>query len=452
MSRTRTDCEGSTAATSCRSARPGCSGLTLPDAAPGRGPPAPRPQAEGRRPGSSWSGSRGGPATIDMWDLKPDAPEDIRGEFKPIATAAPGVAICEHLPKLAKVMDSCALVRSLDHTIPAHGPGTVFMTTGNKPTAALQYPALGSLAARLLPPSGACRRTSPSPSCATAPPGAGAGYLGPAYNPFVVEGEPGPGTPSGRTGCRCRGGFTPARPGGPRRRCGDRFDRGLQALDVDRGAGGPRPLPPAGAGHPAVGPDRKAFDLAREPDALRDAYGRTPFGQGALAARRLVEAGVRFVTLGLGGWDTHGDNFRRPARPPAAAAGPGPRGPDRATWTTAACWTRRSSCCAGEFGRTPRINSTAGRDHWARSMAVLLAGGGFRGGAVHGTTDARGMAPARTPARRTTWPRRSSAGWGSAPATRSVPRRPADPDLPRGAPPGAPGGLSGCRRAVRLVF
>src|SRR5262249_31091192 len=93
----------------------------------------------------------GGPATIDMWDLKPDAPKEIGGEFKPIDTNVSGLKICEHLPKMAQVMDKVTLVRSLNHTIPSHGPATVFMTTGNKPTAALQYPALGSLCSKLLP-------------------------------------------------------------------------------------------------------------------------------------------------------------------------------------------------------------------------------------------------------------------------------------------------------------
>src|SRR5215470_14380357 len=96
-----------------------------------------------------WLG--GGPATIDMWDLKPNAPEGIRGEFKPIDTSAKGVQISEHMPKMAKVMDKATIVRSLAHTIPSHGPATVFMTTGNKPTPAMQYPALGSIASKLLP-------------------------------------------------------------------------------------------------------------------------------------------------------------------------------------------------------------------------------------------------------------------------------------------------------------
>src|SRR5262249_19357963 len=132
-----------------------------------------------------WLG--GGPATIDMWDLKPTAPDTIRGEFKPIATKVAGVQIGEHLPKMAEVMDKVTLVRSLYHTIPAHGPATVFMNTGNKPTPALQYPALGSLASRLLTPEKGVPSfvTFGGPGNNAAGP---AGYLGAAYNPFLVEG------------------------------------------------------------------------------------------------------------------------------------------------------------------------------------------------------------------------------------------------------------------------
>src|SRR5438132_3635966 len=129
----------------------------------------------------------GGPATIDMWDLKTQAPEGIRGSFKSIATSLPAVQICEHLPSTARVMDKATLVRSLYHTIPSHGPATVFMTTGNKPTPALQYPSLGSLSAKLLP---AAKGVPPYVSFADLRGGTAgaAGYLGTAYNPFMVEG------------------------------------------------------------------------------------------------------------------------------------------------------------------------------------------------------------------------------------------------------------------------
>src|SRR5271166_6269171 len=153
--------------------------------------------AAGPRPAQGvvllWLG--GGPSTIDMWDLKPQAPENVRGEFKAIATKAAGVRICEHLPKTAAVMDRCVLVRSLHHNVPAHGPGTVYMATGHAPTPALDYPSLGALAAKVLPaPVG----VPPYVSFAGARGGGfagGAGYLGPAFNPFEVEEGPERGRP-----------------------------------------------------------------------------------------------------------------------------------------------------------------------------------------------------------------------------------------------------------------
>jgi hypothetical protein len=174
------------------------------------------------------------------------------------------------------------------------------------------------------------------------------------------------------------------------------FDRGLRALDATDIMAGLDRFHREALELLRSDRVRTALDLAREPDRLRDAYGRTPLGQGALAARRLIEAGARFVTLGYGGWDTHAANFPilrnrlLPALDRALAAlidDLGSRG----------LLDQTIVVCAGEFGRTPLINGGAGRDHWSRAMAVLLAGGGFPGGSVYGATDARGMAPAVDP-------------------------------------------------------
>jgi hypothetical protein len=346
-----------------------------------------------------WLG--GGPATIDMWDLKPNAPEGIRGSFKPIATKANGIEISEHLPKMAAVADKVTIVRSLAHTIPSHGPATVFMTTGNKPTPAMQYPALGSVATKLLP---AEKGVPPYVSFGEIRGGSGgtAGYLGTAYNPFIIEGSAGNGKGKGTAGSlSVRGitlptGFTLAE-------LEDR-DRLLKGLDStfrksDRNADVVDGLD---AFHKQAleilrsDKTKKAFNLAQESESTRERYGSTPFGQGALAARRLVEAGVRFVTISLGGWDTHGKNFdalktrNLPNLDTTLSALIGDLA-DRGMLD------RTIVYCAGEFGRTPKINKNDGRDHWARSMAVVLAGGGFKKGYAHGTTDANGMAPATEP-------------------------------------------------------
>src|SRR4051794_26802788 len=171
----------------------------------------------------------GGPATIDMWDLKPDAPEEIRGEFRPIATAVPGVSVGEHFPSLAKLMDRCVLVRSLGHTISAHGPGTVYMATGNRPSAAVDYPALGALAAKVLPPRAGVPPFVTFAALREGAPGVGAGYLGPALGPFEVEGDPRRGALQAH-GVSLPPEFSP-RDLDDRVALRDRFDRGLRALD-----------------------------------------------------------------------------------------------------------------------------------------------------------------------------------------------------------------------------
>jgi hypothetical protein len=335
-----------------------------------------------------------------MWDLKPHAPAEIRGDFKPISTNVSGIEISEHLPKTARVMDKVSLVRSLAHSIPSHEVATTFMTTGNKPTAAVQYPSLGSLAAKLLT---VPRGVPPYVSFGDLRGGkaGGPGYLSTGYNPFFVEGGGGKGNMNLRVrGIQLPNGFT-LDDLAKRDDLLRQFDHGFRTLD--------------GAGDLVDGLDefhrqaleilrsdktKKAFNLNLEPEATRDRYGPTGLGVGVLAARRLVEAGVRFVTVSLGGWDTHQNNFpslKDKLLPPV----------DQTISALVSDLDQRGLLdstivyCAGEFGRTPKLNTKAGtgggRDHWARSMAVLLAGGGIKRGFVHGSTDANGMAPATDP-------------------------------------------------------
>jgi hypothetical protein len=337
----------------------------------------------------------GGPATIDMWDPKPLAPEGIRGEFKPIATTIRGAQISEHLPRMAGLLDKVTLVRSLYHTIPSHGPATLFMTTGNKPTPAVDYPSLGSLVARLYPP--VEQAVPPYVSFSELRNGGAgtAGYLGPAYNPFLVEAAGG--GKNGRPSLRVRDVSLPAgfslQDLEDRNRLLEKLDRTFASLDRSTTL-----IDGLDTFHrqalEILRSDKtlRAFDLSQEPPSSRDRYGTTPFGQGALAARRLVEAGVRFVTLSIGGWDTHVRNFETLAKRLLPQL-------DQTLATLIEDLSQRGMIddtivyCAGEFGRTPKVNKNAGRDHWARSMAVVLAGGGFKCGYIHGATDVQGMAP-----------------------------------------------------------
>jgi len=343
----------------------------------------------------------GGPSTIDMWDLKPDAPDGIRGEFQPIATRVSGLRICEHLPRMATVLDKCTVVRSLAHTIPEHGLATSFMITGNRPTPVLRYPALGSLVARL------------SPAARSVPPythfrvrndffvgRSVAGYLGPAYDPFVLELR----LMRGLTveavvdtrGIVLPSGFTLNQLEN-RNKLVQSFDRAFVAAERNSDlVDGLDSFHREALELLRSSRTRDALDLRREQAPVRERYGRTLFGQGCLAARRLVEAGVRFVTVGTETtWDTHAGNFSTlrtelPVLDQALSALIQDLDDHGLLESTVVY-------CAGEFGRTPRINNGAGREHWARSMAVLLAGGGFKRGYVHGSTDAQGMAPATGP-------------------------------------------------------
>ena len=339
----------------------------------------------------------GGPATIDMWDNKPEAPEGIRGEFKSIGTKANGIQFAETLPKMAAVADKVSVVRSLHHTIPSHSPATVFMTTGNKPTAALQYPSLGSVASKMLktevgvPPYvtfGDIRNGSAGLS----------GYLGTGYNPFVIEGAAGNGRAAAFRvrGVTLDGRFTLDELE-KRDQLLRKFDTGFAAVDKSSDlVDGLDTFHKQALEILRSDKTKKAFDLTAEKQGTRDAYGTTPFGQACLAARRLVEAGVRFSTVSLGGWDTHSQTFlahKTRLMPQldqtlaALIADLDDRGMLDSTIVM----------CAGEFGRTPKINKNNGRDHWARSMACVLAGGGLKRGYAHGTTDASGMAPATEP-------------------------------------------------------
>ncbi len=397
----KSDCEGFHRRNFLQVGSAGLLGLTLPDLLRSEARAATKDKkVEAKAKGVILVWLAGGPATIDMWDNKPEAPEGIRGEFKSIDTSAKGVQYSECLPKMAQIADKVTTVRSLAHTIPSHGPATVFMTTGNKPTAAIQYPSYGSLCAKLLSvPKG----IPPYVSFADLRSGAagGAGYLGTAYNPFGVEGSGGGGGEKGGATMRVRGislpqGFS-LEDLEKRDKLLNAFDQGFRDLDKNGDL-----VEGLDAFHQQAidilrsDKTKVAFDLSKEKDSLREAYGKNPFGQSALAARRLIEAGVRFVTISTGGWDTHSNNFTALKTRLLPNL-------DQTLSTLIKDLDDRGLLenhivmCAGEFGRTPKINKNAGRDHWARSMACVIAGGGFKRGYGHGTTDASGMAPATDP-------------------------------------------------------
>jgi hypothetical protein len=396
----RTDCEGFHRRDFLSVGTASALGLTLPGILAAEARAAEKGEGAGKAKAKGvillWLA--GGPATIDMWDNKPEAPEGIRGEFKSIDTTADGMRIAETFPKVAGIGNKITIVRSLYHTIPSHGPATVFMTTGNKPTAATQYPSLGSLASKLL-------KTDigipPYVTFSDLRNGAAglSGYLGTGYNPFVIEGNAGGGGRNGGgfsvRGLTLKGTFT-LEDLEKRDALLRKFDGGFGADQSNDLVDGLDTFHKQALEILKSDKTRKALDISTEKPATRELYGTTPFGQGALAARRLIEAGVRFATVSLGGWDTHSQTFNAHKTRLAPTT-------DQVLSALIKDLDDRGILdstivmCAGEFGRTPKVNKNTGRDHWARSMACVLAGGGFKKGYVHGSTDASGMAPATDP-------------------------------------------------------
>lgn len=344
---------------------------------------------------------QGGLSTIDTLDLKPDAPAEFRGEFRPVPTNVKGIEVCEHLPRLARRADKFALLRNFTHTNSSHGHADHWMLTGYAPRAGFnpslkpnnQRPAHGSIISRMLGPKGSVPPYVCLPKMHRS---AGPAYLGSAAAPFVVNADPNaPGfsVPD----------LTPPlavdpRRFGSRRQLLGQVDRFRKSAEV-RANGKAQALTTfqQKAFELVSSPStRDAFDIDREPDKLRDEYGRYSLGQCCQMARRLVEAGVRCVTIDHTNWDTHYNNFHvlKNDLLPHLDAGLSTllrdlsdRGRLESTLVLV----------MGEFGRTPRVNKHAGRDHWGPANTILLAGGGIAGGRVIGATNPRGEKPAADP-------------------------------------------------------
>lgn len=333
----------------------------------------------------------GGQSHHDTWDLKPDAKSEIRGEFKPIDTNVKGIQISEHLPYLAKQADKYAIIRNVCHTLAAHAPGQQYMRSGNRPIASLEYPNIGSVISKEhespigIPPYVSLPVSRSNGGVETA------GYLGVAYSSFSVGSDPN----SDNFDVRAL-----AMPGGLTL---DRIDARFQLMQGLDGTfrevsvksrqleGMDRFYQQAyDILHSSAA--RKAFDIGSVDRKTRDRYGRTSFGQACLLARRLVEANVRCVSIDFGSWDTHRDNFnnlKNKMLPPydQGVAALLEDMYDHGLLDNTVVWA------TGEFGRTPKINPGAGRDHWARGMSMIMAGGGIKGGQVIGKTNDNGEEP-----------------------------------------------------------
>ncbi len=360
----------------------------------------------------------GGPTHIDTFDLKPNAPEGIRGPFDSIATAVPGVRVCEHLPRVAKVLDKVCQIRSMHHEMKNHNSASYYALTGHAPPVddirlrdSLElFPAYGSVVDRLAP------NRSAMPTFVAFPhvirdgaitPGQHASFLGKRHDPLLITEDPNSDNfrlpelslPQNLSVDRLHnrraiqqlidGKLAQLESTGPSAGISAYYDRAMEMLASER--------------------VRNAFDLSQEPEKVREAYGRTTYGQSCLLARRLVEAGVKFINVYFaaniggqsttsGGWDTHGFNNTRmypiiekyhlpmtEQTLPTLLNDLDDRG---LLDETLVVWM-------GEFGRTPKINANVSRDHWPQCYTVLLAGGGVKRGYVHGASDRNAAYPDR---------------------------------------------------------
>jgi hypothetical protein len=333
----------------------------------------------------------GGWAQQETFDPKPLAPVEYRGDMAAIDTALPGVQFNEQLSRTAKIADRLTVVRSMTHGEAAHERGTHNMFTGYRPSPALTFPSLGSVVSHELGP----RADLPPYVCIPRlpAPDAGAGYLGSGYGPFSIGSDP------ADEGFKVR---DLALPGGvdgarfaTRQRLRDVVGRHFQRLEDSENLAAMDSFYQRAYALVSSDEARAAFDIAAEPAAVRDTYGRNQAGQRMLLARRLVEAGVRFVTLSYGGWDMHQkirDNITR-TLPPF----------DQAFAALVTDLEQRGLLAStlvmvsSEFGRTPKINNDAGRDHWPKVFSVVLAGGGIRAGQIYGSSDAIAAEPADKP-------------------------------------------------------
>jgi hypothetical protein len=337
----------------------------------------------------------GGPSQIDTFDPKPGHANN--GPYKPIQTGVPGILIGEHLPALAKEAKELAIIRGMSTKEGDHSRATYVLRTGYLPQGPVRYPALGSLVSKELEDESAELPgfVSIAPYRAISPAAFGSGFLGPRYAPLLVGERAGGARRAGRLSFRVDDLERPADV--TRERADERLSL-MQSFARDFRETRPdiSPLSHQDAYTRAVrmmrSPAAKAFELEQESAAVRDAYGRNPFGQGCLLARRLVERGVPFVEVTLSsvdgrsqlGWDTHAQNFETVK---------GLCGVLDAGWATLLSDLRTRGLLdstlivwMGEFGRTPKINESAGRDHFPNAWSTVLAGGGLKGGQVIGDT------------------------------------------------------------------
>lgn len=355
----------------------------------------------------------GGPSHLDMWDMKPNAAAEIRGEFKPISSSLPGVQVCEHLPRLAKLMHHASLIRSAHHSVNNSHAAAVYAALtghdrgeaggGTKPT---DHPAIGSVVGKVHPP------TTPMLPFVSMPyitkegaggppqPGFFGGFMGRSYDPLFVLRDPNDpnfkieelSPPEGVSAERLAARHGLLRSISPDPRARKLVDRQVRDLDQFQQKAFEVLTSPG---------TQQAFRIEQEAPHVRDAYGRNIYGQSVLLARRLIEAGTRVASISWAPdanatWDTHGNNFASlknkllPQLDAAVSA-------LMEDLIARRMLERTLVVVMGEFGRTPKINANSGRDHWNFCYGLMMAGGGIKPGTVFGSSDAIGGFPANSP-------------------------------------------------------
>jgi hypothetical protein len=345
----------------------------------------------------------GGPSHLETFDLKPQAPAEVRGPFQSIATTLPGVQICDLMPRTAQMMNQVAVIRSMTSPLGEHNFGTHYLMTGYKPTPVLEYPQYGSVVAFHRKKHGVLPGNIAVPDFRVGGGKlSGNGFLPTATRPFSVGADPA--KPSFQVrDLEFYPGVTAARI--------DRRKEFLNALDrLSRKAddNSIRQSDPQfeQAYRLISSPEaKKAFDLTAEPNSVRKRYGRKTIGQSCLLARRLIERGVGFVTVNSRGWDTHNNIYTRLKEGYTGAVKPVGLIPSLDLAFSALLEDLNDRglleetliVVMGEFGRTPKLNTAGGRDHWPRVFSVAMAGGGVQGGQVIGSSDAVGESPLNRP-------------------------------------------------------
>lgn len=407
-------CDGITRREALRIGALGLGGLTLPHLLSLQATAAPSGKAKAKSVILLFLS--GGPSQLDTFDMKPDAPSEIRGTFEPVATNVPGIHICEHLPRTARHADKLALIRSVCHRTGSHPAGAYWMMVGHPIARPARDAAFMSRADRPHPGSALTKVLGPVgdvPSFVMVPEaiqpngperaGQHAGFLGPAYDPYRINSDPN--LPDFSPGAVALANDVSTRRFRARRALYDALNQPFQNVATS-GAGGQMTAYYEQAFDLVTSKAvQQAFDISRESPQTIDRYGRHVFGQSVLLARRMVEAGVRLVHVnwvrhdggkGGQGYDSHRDHLewsKTELMPPTDAALASlledlhDRGLLDETLVVV----------MGEFGRTPRFNKNAGRDHWPYCFSVAMAGGGIRGGTVYGASDRIAAYPTADP-------------------------------------------------------